>query len=291
MSRGPVLLLTAVMTVATTATAAAQHAGHDQGQKPPASSPATADPHAHHRPKAAEGLPPFIPQPTDADRAAAFPDVKGHSVHDEAVNVFVLADELEWQGGDGPSAFVWRTRAWVGKDRDRLWVRSSGEAGDGRLDSGSVEALYGRAISPWWDVVAGVRQDVRPGDPQTWAAMGLQGLAPYWFEVEATAYVGGSGRTRFELETEYELLLTNRLVLQPLVEFDIYGTDDPDRGIGAGLSEIETGVRLRYEVRREFAPYVGVVWHQKLFGTADFAREAGERVSSTRIAVGLRMWF
>jgi copper resistance protein B len=280
-----------LVTLALASPAAGQHTGHDHGQKPPAQPPASPDPHAQHRQESGEALPPFIPAVTDADRAAAFPAVDGHSVHDDAVNFFVLADELEWQGGDGPSSFVWKARGWVGKDRDRLWLRSSGEAEDGGLGAGSVEALYGRAITPWWDVVAGVRQDVRPGDPQTWAAIGLQGLAPYWFHVEATAYVGASGRTRFEFETEYEFLLSNRLILQPLVELDVYGKDDPDRGIGAGLSEVETGIRLRYEFRREFAPYVGVVWHQKLFSTADLAREAGERISSARVAVGLRVWF
>lgn len=285
------LALAVVVMLVMASPAAGQHTGHDHGQKPTAPPPVSPDPHAQHRQAAQIDLPPFIPPVTDADRAAAFPDVHGHTVHDEAVNFFVLAEELEWQGADGASAFVWKARGWVGRDRDRLWFRSSGEAEDGRPGSGSVEALYGRMISPWWDVVAGVRQDVGPGDPQTWAAIGLQGLAPYWFEVEATAYVGASGRTRFELETEYEFLLSNRLILQPLVELDIYGKDEPDRGIGAGLSEIETGVRLRYEIRREFAPYVGVVWSQKLFGTADFAREAGERVSSARVAMGLRVWF
>ena len=284
------LALAMLVAAGLAAPAAAQHAGHEQ-QKPPAQPPAAQDPHAHHRQPPADGLPPFIPAVTDADRAAAFPDVDGHSVHDEAINFFVLADELEWQGGDGTSSFAWKTRGWVGKDRDRLWFRSSGEAEAGDLGAGSAEALYGRAITPWWDVVAGVRQDIRPGDPQTWAAFGVQGLAPYWFDIEATAYVGASGRTRFELETEYELLLSNRLILQPLVELDLYGKDDPERGVGAGLSEIEAGLRLRYEIRREVAPYVGVLWHHKVFGTADHAREAGEPVSSARVAVGLRLWF
>lgn len=268
--------------------AAAQQPGHDHTQKP--ETPAV-DPHAHHKQGEAQTLPAFVPPLTDADRVAAFPDVNGHRVHDDAVNFFVLADELEWQGGQGAAGLVWRARSWVGKDRDRLWLRSEGESEDGRLESGEVHVLYGRAISPWWDVVGGVRQDFRPGDPQTWAAVGLQGLAPYWFEVEATAYVGGSGRTQFTFETEYELLLTNRLILRPLAEIDIFGKDDLDRGVGAGLSEIETGLRLRYEIRREVAPYIGVVWQRKLFGTADLARHAGERVGSARVAVGLRLWF
>jgi copper resistance protein B len=272
--------------------AAAQHTGHDHGQKPPAAEKKTeqADPHAGHGPEPG-ALPPFIPPLTDADRAAAFPDVEGHTVHDDDVNFLALADELEWQGGDGDPGFVWKGRGWVGKDRHRFWFRTEGESESGRLESAEVHLLYGRPISPWWDVVAGVRQDLRPGDPQTWAAVGLQGLAPYWFEVEATAYVGGSGRTRFTLETEYELLLTNRLILQPLVELDVHGKADPERGLGSGLSEIESGLRLRYELRREVAPYVGVTWSRKTFGTADLARDAGERTSSARIAVGLRLWY
>jgi copper resistance protein B len=288
------LLRTIALATATLAIAwpaAAQHTGHDDGQKPPVAEKTKeqADPHANHG-MAPAALPPFIPPLTDADRAAAFPDVEGHTVHDDEVNFLALADELEWQGGHGAPGFVWKGRGWVGKDRDRLWFRTEGESASGRLESAGVHLLYGRAISPWWDVVAGVRQDLRPGDPQTWAAFGVQGLAPYWFEVEATAYVGGSGRTRFTFETEYELLLTNRLVLQPLLELDVHGKADPERGVGAGLSEVETGLRLRYELRREVAPYVGVTWSRKTFGTADLAHEAGERTSGARIAVGLRLW-
>ena len=129
------------------------------------------------------------------------------------------------------------------------------------------------------------------GPAQTWAAIGLQGLAPYWFEVEATAYIGAAGRTHVRREGEYELLLTNRLVLQPLVEVEIYGKSDPEHGIGAGLSSGDVGMRLRYEVRRELAPYVGVVWTQKFFGTADPAEAAGEGAAATRFAAGVRMWF
>jgi len=242
---------------------------------------------AHHHPTPPQ---PAAAAPTDADRAAAFPDVEGHSVHDNAVNYFVLFDQLEWQSGNGARGVNWDTRGWIGTDRDRFWFRTEGQREDGRLDEGEAHLLYGRAIARWWDVVAGVRQDVRPGSPQTWAAVGLQGLAPYRFEVEATAYVGASGRTHVRFETEYELLLTNRLILQPQVELDIYGKADPERGIGAGLSAVDLGLRLRYEVRREFAPYLGVVWNEKLFGTADYARQAGEPVGGARLVLGARLW-
>jgi copper resistance protein B len=249
------------------------------------------DDHAAHELPAPRGeLPPHIPPLTDADRAAAFPDLQGHTLHGESINYFLLFDQLEWQGTTAASGLSWENKGWVGGDRDRFWFRSEGEGDDGKLAAAHAHAFYGRAIAPWWDVVVGIRQDVRPGSPQTWAAVGLQGLAPYWFEVEATAYVGASGRTHFRVETEYEALVTNRLILQPLVEAEVYGKSDPDRGIGAGLSATELGLRLRYEIRREFAPYVGVVWHRKFFGTADHARAAGESTGGARLAAGLRLW-
>ncbi|HEX7087951.1 MAG TPA: copper resistance protein B [Vicinamibacterales bacterium] len=210
-------------------------------------------------------------------------------MHDNAVHAFVLVDQLEWQSGQGGS--VWDSQGWIGRDIDRFRFRTEGKARDGDLVSAEVHALYSRAISPWWDLVAGVRHDFRPGPSRTWAAVGIQGLAPYWFDVQATAYVGESGRTAFRVETEYELLLTNRLILQPHLEFDLYGKDDPERGIAAGLSSGEAGLRLRYEIRREIAPYVGVVWTRRFSGTADLARAAGEEVGDARLVVGIRAWF
>ncbi len=259
-------------------------------EKPAPPAPAGGHDHAHHAPAPPPDLPAFIPPLTDEDRKAAFPDVEGHAVHDRAITTFVLVDQLEWQAGEGPDVVSWDSKGWVGGDRNRFWFRTEGERGDGRLEHGEVHLLYGRAVARWWDVVAGVRQDIRPGPAQTWAAIGLQGLAPYWFEVEATAYVGAGGRTHFRFETEYDLLLTNRVILQPLVEVQVYGKADPERDIGAGLSSADAGVRLRYEVRRELAPYVGVSWSRKFFGTADRARAAGERTAGARFVVGLRFW-
>ena len=231
-----------------------------------------------------------IPPITDADRAAAFPDVEGHRLRDNAVHAFVLADHVEWQGVDG-SGLSWDTKGWVGRDRDRFWFRAEGESDDGRLDGAEAHFLYGRAFARWWDVVVGVRQDLRPGPAQTWAAFGVQGLAPYWFDVEATAYIGDGGQTAARLEAEYELLLTNRLIVQPLVEVNLYGRANPERGISAGVSTVETGVRVRYELRREFAPYVGVVWTNAFSRTADIAATSGEQTDGPRLVVGLRLWF
>lgn len=243
---------------------------------------------AHEPPKPAERHPAFPPI-TDADRAAAFPDVRGHTVHDQAIHYFVLFDQIELHTGGGSGR--WENTGWIGRDLDRLWFRTEGKAHDGRLGDAQAHVLYGRAIARWWDVVAGVRQDFRPGPARTWLAAGLQGLAPYWFEVEATAYIGAGGRTALRLETEYELLLTNRLILQPLVGLEMFGRSDPERGIGAGLSTAEGGMRLRYEIRRELAPYVGLVWSRKYFGTADFAEAASERTGGATLAGGLRLWF
>ena len=204
---------------------------------------------------------------------------------------FVLFDQLEWQASDEGSGVSWDNRGWIGGDRNRFWFRTEGAGVDGRVNDAHAHLFYGRAIARWWDLVVGVRQDIRPGPAQTWAAVGVQGLAPYWFEVEATAYIGASGRTHVRLETEYQLLLTNRLVLQPLVEVEIYGQSDPTRGIGAGLSTADAGLRLRYEFRREIAPYVGATWARKFFGTADAAKAAGDRSEGARLAFGVRLWF
>jgi copper resistance protein B len=231
------------------------------------------------------------PPVTDADRAAAFPDVQGHPAHDTGLNYFVLFDQLEWQSLDGGDSGAWDTKGWVGGDRDRFWFRTEGDVRDAQFAATQTHVLFGRSIARWWDIVAGIRQDVRPGPAQTWAAFGIQGIAPYWFDVQATGYVGGSGRTHVRVETEYDLLLTNRLVLQPMLETEIYGKSDPEHHFGAGLATLDVGLRLRYEIRREFAPYAGLVWSRKFFGTADLAEAAGETPAGWRLAMGVRTWF
>ena len=186
---------------------------------------------------------------------------------------------------------TWDSTGWIGHDLDRLWFRTARDADDGRLGGAEVHLFYGRAFARWWDVVVGMRQDFRPGPDQSWFALGVQGLAPYWFDIEATAYLSAGGRTAARLEAEYELLLTNRLVLQPQVEVNLYGKTDLPRGIGAGLSAFSAGMRMRYEVRREFAPYIGVTWRNTFGDTARFAEAAGESTGGRRLVAGLRLWF
>jgi len=269
----------------TAASASAGQAPTSQGLPP--------DDHSGHQTTSTPApLPDDLPTVTDEDRAAAFPTLNGqHTVHDDAVHSFVLFDQLEWQGGNGPAGLSWDTNGWIGRDVNRFWFRTEGEGYEDHLESAQAHALYGRAIHPWWDIVVGLRQDVGPGPNRTWAAVGIQGLAPYWFEIEATGYLGAGGRTHFRLEAEYDLLLTNRLILQPLTEAEIYGKSDPALGIGAGLSSLDAGLRVRYEIRREFAPYIGITWKRRFFGTADRAAAAGEDISTARLALGLRLWF
>lgn len=232
-----------------------------------------------------------IPVLTDADRAAVYNAPGGHVVHDSGIHSLLLINQLEWQGGEGDGALNWDIKGWVGGDIDRLWLRSEGERSAGRTESAEVQALWGHAISPWWDLVGGVRQDFIPGDGQTWAAFGAQGMALYNFEAEATVFVGEAGRTAARLEGDYDILLTNRLILQPTAELNFYGRNDPQRGVGSGLSDSELGLRLRYEVRREFAPYVGVTWNRSYGQTAQYARDEGEDTRQLRWVVGVRLWF
>ncbi|MGP6425522.1 copper resistance protein B [Pseudomonas pharyngis] len=232
-----------------------------------------------------------IPALTDADRAAVFTSHAGHQVHDSAINTYFLADKLEWQDADDASTLAWDLSGWIGGDIDRLWLRSEGERSNGKTEDAEIQALWGHAISPWWDVVSGVRQDFKPGAPQTWAAFGLQGMALYNFEAEATAFLGENGQSAVRFEGDYDILLTNRLILQPTAELNVYGKNDPQRGIGSGLANTEAGLRLRYEIRREFAPYIGVTWNRTYGHTADYAREEGEDRSEARLVLGVRLWF
>ncbi|USW94840.1 copper resistance protein B [Pseudomonas proteolytica] len=232
-----------------------------------------------------------IPPLTDADRAAVYNAPGGHVVHDSGINSLFVINQLEWQGSDDGRAVGWDAKGWIGGDIDRLWLRTEGERAKGKTENAEVQALWGHAISPWWDVVAGMRQDFKPGDSQSWAAFGLQGMALYNFEAEATLFVGEGGQTAARLEGDYDILLTNRLVLQPTAEANFYGKNDPGRGIGSGLAQTEVGVRLRYEIRREFAPYVGVTWNRAYGQTAEYARDEGEDRSEVRWVLGVRLWF
>jgi copper resistance protein B len=208
----------------------------------------------------------------------------------------VMLDQLEWRDGDaGEGRAAWDAQGWYGGDLDKLWIKTEGRYVSSGPDKGtrdaSADVLWNRVISPWWNLQVGGRQDFGSGDSRTWAAVGIQGLAPQWFETEATVYASDEGRTAARLKAQYDLLLTQRLVLQPFAEANLYGRSDPRQQLGSGLSDLELSVRLRFEIRRELAPYVGLVWLRRFGGTADFARAAGGDADDLELAAGLRVWF
>ncbi|MDN5873079.1 MAG: copper resistance protein B [Sinobacteraceae bacterium] len=234
--------------------------------------------------------------PPDA-RSADYSDGVGYGsmpgLHmlDDAALAMLLVDRLEYFDERGGNGVALDAQGWYGTDANKLWVKAEGETGAGRLQDLRTEALWAHPIGIYWNTQLGVRHDFGVGPGRTWAAFGVQGLAPYFFDVEATFYVGQAGRTAFRFESEYELLLTQRLILQPRFEMDLYGRDDPQRGIGSGLSDATLGLRLRYEFTRKFAPYVGVEFERKFGRTADFARNAGEPAFDPRLVAGLHFWF
>lgn len=203
----------------------------------------------------------------------------------------VLVDRLERVHTKDGNATAYDAQAWFGGTYDRLVLKAEGDVAKGKLEEARTEVLWGHAVAPFWDTQLGVRQDSGAGPDRTWLAVGIQGLAPYWFDVDATAYVGGAGRTALRLSGEYELLLTQRLILQPRMEVNLYGRRDEARGLGSGLADAAAGLRLRYEFSRQFAPYVGVEWAGKFGQTADFARAEGQRTRETRYVAGVRLWF
>ena len=203
----------------------------------------------------------------------------------------LLIDRLERSYTRDGNSTSYDAQAWFGRDYDRLVVKAEGEVAEGKLQEARTELLWGHAIATFWDTQLGMRYDSGVGPDRSWLAFGVQGLAPYWFEVDAAAYVGDKGRTAFRLGAEYELLLTQKLVLQPRLEINAYGKSDEALGIGSGLSDGAAGLRLRYEFTRQFAPYVGVERAGKFGKTADLARIAGEKTDETRWVAGVRFWF
>jgi copper resistance protein B len=210
---------------------------------------------------------------------------------DTARTAKVLLDQLESRNTAVGNAAVWDAEGWYGGDTNKVWLRSQGQRVAGTTQGARVDVLWDHTLARWWSFQAGGRQDFGAGPGRTWAAIGVQGLAPYWFDTEATFYVGEQGRTAVRLKTEYELLFTQRLILQPEGEANLYGKSDPARHLGSGLSDLEIGLRLRYEVRREFAPYIGVVWARQFGGTANRVGESGGNPSDVQFVAGVRAWF
>ncbi len=207
---------------------------------------------------------------------------------DDPLLTMVNIDQLEKRNGD-EDPFVFEAQAWVGYDLNKIWLKTEAERVEGENESVELQLLYSKAISPFWNLQVGARRDFKPEPERNWGVIGFQGIAPYYVEIDTALFVGESGRTALRFEAEYELMLTQRLVLIPEIELNFFGKTDEETETGSGLSNSEVGLRLAYEIRREFAPYIGVNWERKYGTTADFAKD--ESTNDTQLVIGVSAWF
>ena len=306
-------LLATLALAAVTMPAAAQqmppHAGHPQDERP-------ADPHAGHggepRPPASRehGASRHAQAPAGAPPDAAFagPHHAADSLFDPAAMArarrhlraehggmrawSVLVDALEATVRDAGSDYAWEAQGWYGGDVNKLWIKTEGEQSFGEAaEEAEVQALWSRALTPWFDLQAGFRYDWRPEPERAHLALGIHGLMPYRFEVDAAMFLSEDGDLSVRLEAEYDLLLTQRLVLQPRGEVEGGFSDVPEVRVGSGFSRVELGLRLRYEAMPALAPYAGLEWERQLGQTADLARKAGERTNEVFVVAGVNFWF
>lgn len=204
----------------------------------------------------------------------------------------VMNNISEYRAGKGPDGYGWETEAWYGGDINRLWLKSEGEGAFGEgVESAEVQALYSKAIDPYWNVQGGLRYDFKPDPSRVYATVQLEGLAPSFFDVEGALFLSNKGEVMARLGGWYDQRITQRLILQPRVELDLAAQNSREIGVGAGLSEAEVGVRLRYDIRREFAPYIGVQYQRAFGRTARYLRDEGERAGGWQFLAGVRTWF
>lgn len=287
-----------------TAPAADPHAGHDMNAMPAQG----AEIHAEHSaPMHEPGLPdPPVAPPSAAALggprnaadavfgAEAMSDARDvlRKEHGDIKTSMVLVDQLETTIRNGRNGYAWDAQAWYGADIDKIWIKTEGEGSFGESPAkAEVQALWSHALDPWFNLQAGVRHDFQPDPERSHLVLGIQGLVPYWFEIDGAMFLSSKGDLTARFEAEYDQRLTQKLILQPNVEFDLAAQDVPELGTGSGLSTGEIGLRLRYEIIPEFAPYVGVKYERAFGNTADFARARGHDVGGWSFLVGLRSWF
>jgi copper resistance protein B len=212
-------------------------------------------------------------------------------MEDDPIIGMAIIDKLEVQDTGDQNPKVWSADAWVGRDLNKLWLKTEGEVVNGETEEAQLQLLYSHAVAPFWDFQVGARRDFRPEPERNWLALGFKGLAPYLFDVDAAVFIGEEGRGAARLDAEYEYLFTQRLVLIPEVEANLYTKDDEELGIGKGLSDLTLGLRLAYQIRREFAPYVGYRWTSLYGDTADFAEAEGADTRTDAWVAGVKIWF
>lgn len=214
------------------------------------------------------------------------------AMEDDPVLTMFKADQLEARDSDDEGTLTaWEGHLWIGKDLNKIWLKTEGERSSEGTESAEFQLLYSRAIDANWDLQLGLRHDADPDPERNWAVIGFNGVSPYWFEIDSALFIEEDGQVNLRFEAEYEFMLTQKWVLSPEVEVNWFSEDDDELGIGSGLAEIEAGLRLRYEISREFAPYVGINYERLLGDTEDFAEAAGEDSSETQLLAGIRFWF
>lgn len=213
--------------------------------------------------------------------------------HGDQTSTLISGERLEYHGNDGDPLTVWEGQGWIGGDRRKLWFKTEGEydVEGSRFDEVELQSLYSRAVGPFWELQVGIRHDIKPDPSRSYAVLGVQGLAPYWFELDGALFLSNKGDLSARIESEYELRLTQRLMLQPRIELNAAFSDDQAIHVGSGLSTAEAGLRLRYEVFREFAPYVGVNWNRAFGETKRLRLAANEAAEQTSWVAGVRFWF
>lgn len=287
---------TLLLLLALPGTALAQHehhAGHEEMTPPPV------DPHAGHHAEPAPAQAPAPPAPGGHAADAVFDPAEMARARALLVKEnggftgsMILLDRLEVAPRSGRDRYGWEAEAWFGGDIDRLLLKSQGEGSfREKPEHAEVQALYSRAVTPFWNVHAGLRHDIRPRPSRTHAVLGVEGIAPYWLHVTGQFFLSDTGDIQARLEASYDERLTQRLILQPRAEAEFSAQDIPVLGTGAGVPSIELGLRLRYEVKREFAPYVGVEWAKLTGKTARYAMHAGDDPDRINIVAGIRAWF
>ena len=262
------------------------------GHCTPANAPAVAPPVAPPPPAALQG-------PENAAETVFDPELFRRKrqrelieEHGGVVTGKLLLDQFEYRAGSGRDGYKWDAQGWYGGDHDRFWIKTEGEGSFGeRPEQAEIQALYSRALDPWFNLQVGVRHDFRPDPERTHLVVGIEGLAPYWFEMDGALFLSDKGDLTARFEAEYDQRITRKMILQPAIEFNLSAQDAPKIGLGSGLTSIEAGLRLRYEFVPEFAPYIGVEYERKFGDTADFARHAGESVGGWSFLIGMRSWF
>lgn len=204
----------------------------------------------------------------------------------------ILFDLAEYQARKGGDGYRWESDAWFGGDINRLQIKTEGEGTFGKpIETVEVQALYSRAVSPFWNAHIGLRHDIVPNPSRSYLVVGVEGIAPYWLHATGQLFLSDKGDVRVRLEGSYDERITQKLIFQPRFELNFSAQDMPAIGVGSGLTSFELGARLRYEIRKEFAPYVGVEWSGRTGDTARYARLAGEKPSTVNFVAGIRFWF